>query len=74
MPTREQIVEAGLLARLDALDAAAVALGAPDAVTLLQWLNGAGIRYGQTNFADPNASGLAQVFSTWNRRTNRLVY
>jgi hypothetical protein len=61
MPTTEYVLIQDLLARVDALDAAAVALGAPDAPTLFAWLNNKAPAGSQTNFADPNASALVNV-------------
>lgn len=58
MPTIEQIKAKQDRDRIDALDAAAVALGAPNAATLLAWLANAVPAGGQTNFANPNSSGL----------------
>lgn len=64
MPTLEQIKAKQDRDRIDALDAAAVALGAPDAATLLAWLANASPVEGQTNFANPNASGLIAALRT----------
>lgn len=66
MPTIEQIKAKQDRDRIDALDAAAVALGAPDAATLLAWLANASPVEGQTNFANPNASG--QIAATMTPR------
>ncbi len=74
MATREETLTADLTTRLDALDAAAVALGAPDAATLLEWLGNTNIRVGQTNFADSSANGTAAALAGWCRRSNRFLY
>lgn len=61
MPTLDQITNASQQTTLDALDAAAVAIGAANLATLLGWLANTTIFSGQANFANSNASNLAAV-------------
>ncbi len=61
MPTLDQITNAEQQTALDALDAAAVAIGAADLATLIAWLANTTLFDGQANLANPNASYLAAV-------------